>query len=67
MQKGGFVARTRCPKCGGSVYLDSDLYGWFEECLQCGHTRNLKKVSKVNIDVGGRYVHEVSRVAAKVR
>jgi hypothetical protein len=27
----------------------------------------LKKVSKVSVDVGGRYVHEVSRVAAKVR
>jgi hypothetical protein len=43
MKKTGFV-KERCPKCNGSVYLDSDIYGWFEECLQCGHTSYLESV-----------------------
>jgi hypothetical protein len=31
----------RCPKCGGTVYLDSDYNGFYEQCLQCGHMRDL--------------------------
>jgi len=27
-----------CPRCGGNLYLDSDEYGRFEHCLQCGYT-----------------------------
>ena len=43
MQKSGFVAR-KCAKCGGSVYLDSDQFGWFEQCLQCGLVSDLKPI-----------------------
>ena len=25
-----------CPKCKGDMYLDSDVYGAFRKCLQCG-------------------------------
>jgi hypothetical protein len=46
MQKTGFVA-SKCPKCGGSVYLDSDYFGWYEECLQCGFVSDLKEMGKV--------------------
>jgi DNA-directed RNA polymerase subunit M/transcription elongation factor TFIIS len=34
----------RCPKCGGSLYLEKDYNGWYEECLQCGHTKDLAVV-----------------------
>ena len=30
-----------CPKCHGDLYLDSDGYGTFLECLQCGLLRDL--------------------------
>ena len=30
-----------CPKCHGDLYLDSDGYGTFVECLQCGLLRDL--------------------------
>lgn len=30
-----------CPKCHGDLYLDSDSYGTFIECLQCGLLRDL--------------------------
>jgi hypothetical protein len=26
-----------CPRCGGDVFIDRDLYGWYEKCLQCGY------------------------------
>jgi len=37
----------RCPKCSSSsVYLDSDEYGWFEHCLQCGYVRDMKVIAE---------------------
>ena len=27
----------RCPKCGGDLMDESDVYGTFIGCLQCGH------------------------------
>ena len=31
-----------CPRCQGDVFLDSDLDGWYEKCLQCSYERELK-------------------------
>jgi hypothetical protein len=28
----------RCEKCGGNLFLTGDIYGWYEQCLQCGRT-----------------------------
>lgn len=36
----------RCSKCGGNLYIDRDPYGWYEQCLQCGFTCDLKVVYK---------------------
>jgi hypothetical protein len=47
MQKSGFVAR-KCPKCGGSLYLDRDQFGFFEQCLQCGLVSDLKDITVAN-------------------
>ncbi|MFH1003712.1 MAG: hypothetical protein V1780_06175 [Chloroflexota bacterium] len=33
-----------CPRCNGDIRLDRDQYGWYEECIQCGYVRDLKKV-----------------------
>ena len=30
-----------CPKCQGSLYLATDMYGRYINCLQCGFTRDL--------------------------
>ena len=27
-----------CPKCGGDMYSDSDVMGYYRQCLQCGFT-----------------------------
>jgi hypothetical protein len=58
MQRGGFIQRAKCPKCGGNIYLDTDFYGWYEECLQCGYTKNLEKVSRVGANTGDKYIAE---------
>jgi hypothetical protein len=34
-----------CPKCGGDVRIDHDEYGWFEQCIQCGYTRDLETIT----------------------
>jgi DNA-directed RNA polymerase subunit M/transcription elongation factor TFIIS len=36
-----------CPKCGGDLFVDYDLNGWYEECLQCGYLRDLKTIFEV--------------------
>ncbi len=49
MKRGGFVQNTRCPKCGGNVYLDNDVEGWYEQCLQCGRVTDLPEIKAKEI------------------
>ncbi|MDD5701136.1 MAG: hypothetical protein PHU23_03710 [Dehalococcoidales bacterium] len=67
MQRGGFVQKTKCPKCGGNVYLDSDHYGWFEQCLQCGFTRNMKKVDPVKAEDNYKYLADPNEHVVQLR
>jgi DNA-directed RNA polymerase subunit RPC12/RpoP len=30
-----------CPKCGGDITFDSDIYGRYTRCLQCGLMRDV--------------------------
>lgn len=41
--------QARCPKCGGKLFLDKDFYGWYDQCLLCGHLRNIEKVLEVSV------------------
>ncbi len=34
-----------CPRCGGDVYIDRDMDGWYEQCLLCAHRRELKELN----------------------
>jgi len=36
-----------CPRCDGDMFIDRDLYGWYEQCIQCGHVRDLRSVVKL--------------------
>ena len=38
---GKVKSNVPCPKCGGKLYLDRDYNGWYEQCLQCGHIKDL--------------------------
>ena len=35
-----------CPRCGGDIYLDQDESSWYEHCLQCGYTCELKSIAE---------------------
>lgn len=35
-----------CTRCGGDLFIDRDMDGWFEQCLQCSKRRELKTVRK---------------------
>jgi len=36
-----------CPRCDGDIFVDRDLYGWFEQCIQCGYNRDLRNTVKL--------------------
>lgn len=36
-----------CPRCGGNMLLNNDLYGWYEQCLQCSYLRDLDAIFRV--------------------
>ena len=35
-----------CPRCDGDMFIDRDLYGWYEQCIQCSYARDLKNTVK---------------------
>ena len=36
------------PRCRGDVFLERDMYSWYERCLQCGYLRYLPSTVQVN-------------------
>ena len=30
-----------CPRCGGSVFVDNDRDGWYEQCIYCSFRNDL--------------------------
>jgi hypothetical protein len=38
------LTHKQCPKCRGNIYLSSDYYGRYEQCLQCGYTCDLDTI-----------------------
>ena len=52
-RKGGGAEMWRfkgCPKCGGDLFVDYDMVGWYEECLQCGYLHDLRTILEVKED-----------------
>lgn len=35
----------KCPRCGGDIFIDRDLDGWHEQCLQCAYRHELKDIA----------------------
>jgi hypothetical protein len=35
-----------CPLCGGDVFIDRDMDSWYEQCLQCSHSKELESIDK---------------------
>lgn len=32
-----------CPRCKGDVHANRDMYGHYNECMQCGHMQDIEK------------------------
>ena len=47
-----------CPRCGGDLHVTEDLYGSYNQCMQCGHIQDLPDE---------RVTASVKRVTAKVK
>ena len=35
-----------CTRCGGDLFVDRDMDGWFEQCLQCSFRRELHYINE---------------------
>jgi hypothetical protein len=33
-----------CSRCSGDTFIDKDIDGWFEQCLQCSYRHELKDI-----------------------
>jgi hypothetical protein len=46
-----------CPRCGGDMYIERNLDGWEEQCLQCSyvheHGRYYALEKEVTLVIGG--------------
>jgi hypothetical protein len=31
-----------CTRCNGDSFIEKDYYGWYERCLQCGYSKDMK-------------------------
>ena len=36
-----------CPRCHGDLHSNRDLYGSYNQCLQCGYMRDIPEVSRL--------------------
>ena len=37
-----------CPRCDGDMFIDKDLYySWYEQCIQCGYSGDLRSTVKL--------------------
>ncbi len=30
-----------CKRCHGDLIIEQDVYGWYEECVQCGYQHDI--------------------------
>ncbi|MDD5288950.1 MAG: hypothetical protein PHY28_07585 [Dehalococcoidales bacterium] len=47
-----------CTRCGGDLFIDRDMDGWFAQCLQCSLRRELKDIRELKrqpVPVGAKY------------
>lgn len=41
------ILHKGCPRCGGDVMVDNDLYGTFLKCIQCSRSKHLQTESPI--------------------
>ena len=46
---GNMMKVQRCKRCHGAMILDRDEFGWYEECMQCGHTQDVNALGEPSL------------------
>ncbi|HEY49943.1 MAG TPA: hypothetical protein G4O13_07855 [Dehalococcoidia bacterium] len=41
-----------CPRCAGDVFIEKDIDGWYEQCLQCGYAQHLGSLYELGKQAG---------------
>jgi hypothetical protein len=36
----------RCARCGGDIFVDRDMDGWYEQCFQCSYRNELRSTAE---------------------
>tara|TARA_B100000749_G_C18237957_1_gene387110 strand:+ start:197 stop:382 length:186 start_codon:yes stop_codon:yes gene_type:complete len=36
-----------CPRCKGDLHSNRDMYGSYDECLQCGYMQDIEEPNKL--------------------
>ncbi len=58
----------RCKRCNGTLILDKDEFGWYEECIQCGHIQEVNSLGEpvpVPANIGDPYLEDVGKNGKK--
>ena len=55
-----------CPRCGGSMFLEKEIDGWYEQCINCAYRKELKDLANLNekpveVDVGESHTLHIRR------
>ncbi|MBI4289749.1 MAG: hypothetical protein HY671_15140 [Chloroflexi bacterium] len=53
-----------CPKCRGDLIIDRDMYGWYEQCIQCGYLHPLEPLPKIEQPAMEEHKKELVKVGA---
>ncbi len=55
-----------CPRCQGDLFVDKDMDGWFQQCLQCGYRREMRPIAEAKppVDTKRQPAPEAERLPA---
>jgi hypothetical protein len=51
-----WFTKKHCPNCGGNIYLERDLFSWYEQCLLCSKIWYLDTIVEVHGEDHGAVV-----------
>ena len=49
-----------CPRCMGDIFIEGDIDGWYEQCLQCGWQREFESLAELEKNLPLLEEHELN-------
>jgi len=59
------ICLKACKRCSGDMSYESDIYGWFRQCLQCSYLEDFPSEAVAEAAKKGEQAREPSAEAAK--